>query len=496
MNNRLFIKLIKQLLLHLGIITGIVVFFTTFSGLCWAIGNPVGSGRVPPSHRRGGLIRSPNPIDTSGNLVITGNVGRGKHFRGVVPYQATSDFWGDTSSHPLHSFLRRSASSKDFGKPTGRYRPYYSPIRTITTIKPGQSGVFTPPTAKIRWHAVDSSALPLLPKKRDLSVPSTVVSNIKLRPMSLTPQEMEKAISSKIKKITAEQYEAHKKQYQHELQQISNKASELKQSLEISDNSLQQLTEKKVKEETQQQSETSSPKEKTDNDGKLDVFEQMRQQIDDLQDVFEQLSDNKQTKTVADGNETSNKGIFQKETSPAGELTGVELSTKAKTILGKHKTFVSFSKDKFDEHLRAGEEYLKQGKYYLAADTYTLASIYKPDNPLAYAGKSYALFAAGEYMSSSFFLSRAIEIFPEYAQFKIDLVAMVGNRDKLESRIIDVEKRLGKNNSAELQFLLSYIYYQIDRLERARKTIDAAYEKMPESSSVAVLKKVIGNSHK
>jgi tetratricopeptide (TPR) repeat protein len=144
--------------------------------------------------------------------------------------------------------------------------------------------------------------------------------------------------------------------------------------------------------------------------------------------------------------------------------------------------------------MRAGEQYLKQGRYYRAADAYTLASLYKPKDPLAYAGKSHALFASGEYMSSALFLSRTLQIFPEYARFKIDIVAMVGDRDKLESRIVDVEEWLKRSDAPELQFLLAYVYYQMDRLQPAKDAIGAAFKKMPQSPAVLALKKAIEDS--
>jgi len=169
---------------------------------------------------------------------------------------------------------------------------------------------------------------------------------------------------------------------------------------------------------------------------------------------------------------------YQEKSFPLDKVSGVDLSARARVILGSHRTFASFSKDKFNQHITAAEVYLKEGKYYRAANAYTLASIYKPDDPLAYAGKSHALFAAGEYMSSALFLSRALEIFPEYARFKIDIEAMVGDRDKLESRIVDVEQWLQRSEAAELQFLLGYIYYQIGRLEKAKEALKEAYEKV------------------
>ena len=63
MKNRLFIVIL-------------ILFFANHSRVCLGLDKtPLGSGRVPASAGRSGLVRSPNPIDRSGNLVVTGNVG-------------------------------------------------------------------------------------------------------------------------------------------------------------------------------------------------------------------------------------------------------------------------------------------------------------------------------------------------------------------------------------------------------------------------------------
>jgi tetratricopeptide (TPR) repeat protein len=263
----------------------------------------------------------------------------------------------------------------------------------------------------------------------------------------------------------------------------------------------------------------------------LDVYERMKQEIESIQAKYSILDtrDSKQTSSIEGEGPTGD--TSQEETEkektpleklrlkrltslteeeiealevelekeitsvkPREELSGVALSVRAKSIRGEHKTFASYAKDKFNEHMRAAEQYLKEGKYYRAADTYTLASIYKSNDPLAYAGKSHALFAAGGYMTSALFLSRALEIFPEYARFKIDLVAMVGDRDKVESRIANIEEWLQISDSGELQFLLGYVYYQLGRIVEAKKAIDAAYEKLSDAPAVITLKKAIDSA--
>ena len=228
--------------------------------------------------------------------------------------------------------------------------------------------------------------------------------------------------------------------------------------------------------------ELQRPMEQPGEDEQLDVYERMRREIDEFQQPFEQPTDAERTREAAEAKkETSGESAFElpavnremgtPQSPPLDELSDVDLAAQAKAILGSHKTFASFAKDKFNYHIRAAEVYLRQGKYYWAADSYTLASVYKPGDPLAYAGKSHALFAAGEYMSSALFLSRALEVFPEYARFKIDIVAMIGNMDKLENRIVDVKQWQETSSSAELQFLLAYIYYQMGRLEPAEEAL-------------------------
>jgi tetratricopeptide (TPR) repeat protein len=136
-----------------------------------------------------------------------------------------------------------------------------------------------------------------------------------------------------------------------------------------------------------------------------------------------------------------------------------------------------------------------------------LASIYKLDpgeagsDPvqagglaLCLAGRGHALFAAGEYISSALFLSRALKIAPEYARTKIDLTAMLGGQNKLNGRIADIKEWLGRSGSGRLEFLLGYVYYRMGRLNQAKQAIEAACEKMPQSPAVVAVKKAIDDA--
>jgi len=143
----------------------------------------------------------------------------------------------------------------------------------------------------------------------------------------------------------------------------------------------------------------------------------------------------------------------QKRSSPLDNLDKLsrdEISTEASRIMGSHNNLESLSQSRFNQHMRDAEEHLKAGSYYRAASCFSLASVYQADNPLALAGRGHALFAAGEYVSSALFLSRVLAINPEYLQTRVDLVAMLGDGNKLAGRIADIEQWLARSGSSQL----------------------------------------------
>ncbi|MHC4693477.1 MAG: tetratricopeptide repeat protein [Planctomycetota bacterium] len=556
------------------------VFFAVLSGTGRAqaqtgfgnpsISSPIGPPTVPQSSYQSGLFPSPNPINTTGNNVITGNVGGGKHFRGLVPYNAISDFRGIVPSTRTDSFLRRSASPGSINILPGGYNPFYSPSGTVTTTRPGLKSVVRPPTSQRQGRIVEGSTAPSVPQQQVLSSPQISTPDISYRPMRFKPRQLEKLILdgtltfAEAKRLVDEQNLAQMERLKQDLEQLEHKAPPLKQSLIVRDESqrplskleqdtatLQSPTLVKIREQEKKQEplrdkqisssednlvnliikQAKEAEKKEDDFSGLDVYERMKKEIENVQAKYsipyvlgskqasniageqprwgESQEEIKKEKTALEKLRLKNLSSLTEEeikalevelekeitsVKPHEKLSGVALSVRAKSIMGEHKTFASFSKDQFNEHMRAAEQYLKEGKYYRAADTYALASLYKSDDPLAYAGKSHALFAAGGYMSSALFLSRTLEIFPEYARFKIDLVGMVGDRDKVESRIADIKEWLQMSDSGELQFLLGYVYYQLGRFGEAKKAIDAAYEKLPDAPAVKTLKKAIDST--
>jgi tetratricopeptide (TPR) repeat protein len=136
----------------------IILFCISITPICYpaqnpSISNPAGVTTIPQSYYGGSLVDTSNPIDTSGNQIITGNVRQGMSFRGNVPYSSPSSFHANLGSSSLSSFMRDSAGAEDMGRyrtssqvaPTAgtNYQSYYLPSATVTTMSPNRPGVTT-----------------------------------------------------------------------------------------------------------------------------------------------------------------------------------------------------------------------------------------------------------------------------------------------------------------------------------------------------------------
>ncbi|MFB0552344.1 MAG: hypothetical protein ACETWQ_03420 [Phycisphaerae bacterium] len=636
----------------------IAVFFTLSSATSWsienpAIRNPAGSSTVPPSSIQSGLISNPNPIDTSGNLVITGNVRHGMHFRGTVPYSSTVSFRAGLGSSSLSSFLRDSAGTEDIGRYANGYsiQPYYLQSQTVTTTRPGYSGVFRPVTrindrtpqgqysAGMRGTGLDKQSLSgedfstwagssREPSGLELQEPQTqhdtsakplqIVKS--MRELQLLTRD-EEGISQQDQQLMVERYQEQKQETRLKTQEpeIKTQDPRLKTQEPLLKTQDQRLKTQEPGMALEQRFEVWSPEHKESQAAKIvqttepdfggdaltlaqadavvkgpafqdgstlqkvtgwepqagedkpdeygrdlqdqrnrlgsDVLEQIRQQLDDLtrsidarlQTTTEEARKDGSTKTdtvifpqatTIDWNkivrlyetekaqysqatnsqeeasleflETSKPESYREKSSPLDELNKLsqaDLSAKAKSIRGSHTNPETFSEAKFNQHMQAAEDYLKAGRFYAAADSFALASIYKLDPgeagsgpvqagglALCFAGRGHALLAAGEYISSALFLSRALDIAPEYVRTKIDLAGMLGGENKLESRIAEIKEWMGRSGSTKLEFLLGYVYYRMGRLGPAKQAIDTASEKMPQSPALVAVKKAIDDA--
>jgi tetratricopeptide (TPR) repeat protein len=639
------------------------------------ISNPVGSSTIPPSTYNNSLMNSPSPIDMDGNLLITGNVRRGRQFRGDVPYQSPTSFASSLGTSTLSSFLRDTAGPEDFRTYSNKYgtQPYYSPTETVATMMPGRSGIFMPESTRLSTRAqqdtrseasnvfgLDSTAneqplfsqgaiatdsgsqrpasqygplaqsklllenrfptsMTLNQKSAELLTPARIgirnqdressaelfreqVQNVDDRTRSTTtvpnpdPREnlWEKNEPLKFQsqqtnvdglrpefevQTSGQNQDKNRKQSTY----VNQEKSALEQPALSMDSASQENLflhkgtnfsgmSREFQTGKEQPSAVALDRTKNAISGQTgigqdleqrDVLERIRQQLEDLtksldaamqnRNEYKDVGPNPATapdqKALGYQHQTSARDVMnpggssnyyrprgaefpfnreelvpsaerglgqtdvnlqtgsefagisnyndsQKRSSPLDELKNLsqaEISTEAGRIMGSHNSLESFSQSKFNQYMREAETYLKTGRYYRAASCFSLASIYQPDNPLALAGRGHALFAAGEYVSSALFISRALTISPEYLRMRVDLGPMFDDENKLAGRIEEIKQWLARSGSSQLQFLLGYVYYRTGQLPQAKKVIDAAYQKTPESRAVQAMKITIDN---
>jgi tetratricopeptide (TPR) repeat protein len=556
----------------------ITLFFPLAASTSWSIenygiGSPIGSATIPQSSYRGGLYRSPNPIDTSTSQVVTGNVRYGRYFRQALPYSSPSSFQATLGSTDLDAFMRDSVGSEIWRRRSGTtgyqpYEHYYSQTQTVATTVPGRPGVFDPSGSRIDGRVPDIYGLePIvqqqvpykgfdsgltsptigqaMPERTDvLADTGEAIAPTRLRDRMLVPGS---------DYLARNRYQAY--QTKPDLTRDLQETDVSRENLTQPDAGLNLKTDHRTTEDpgrllepvpdgispkpvlTEQQSQRQTgrdvlrPDSGRESSGESplskvrplsemtgqELLEQVRRQLSERpsqalsrQTSQSNLGQASVTSEQAEGESTGQAKSFElygsdttlrRTTSDAltGEqkdvdrssykqpasvveqvngMSEVQLRAEARKALGPYRDIETYTRANFTRRFQEAVALLREGKYYRAADVFAMCSIYIPDHPAVYVGRAVALFGAGEYMSSSLFLARAFEAKPEYARTKIDLAGLLGGPDKVEKRITEVEYWLKHNQTGELDFLLAYVYYRIDRLDKAKAAIDAAAEKM------------------
>jgi hypothetical protein len=218
-----------------------------------------------------------------------------------------------------------------------------------------------------------------------------------------------------------------------------------------------------------------------------DFYEQLRRETDKAEEEAESTTADNLEET---GDKQQDKSDVELKGSEKIETPQVD-HAKAAAIRGPHKTFKSWAQAKYTEYMQAAGKFLKEGKFYKAADAFTLAGVYDLKNPLPLGGKSLALFAAGEYMSSAFFLQKAITMSPDYAKERINMTAVLADKDMIQDRIIELATCQQKSKSPALAFLMAYIFYQGNNMSGAQQSLKLASGQMGNDPALISLKKAI-----
>ena len=165
----------------------------------------------------------------------------------------------------------------------------------------------------------------------------------------------------------------------------------------------------------------------------------------------------------------------------------------ARVLMGSNKSYSEYADVKAADFIDTGDKYLKDGKFYKAADAYSLASIYAADNPRPFWGRGIALFAAGEYLTSSQYIERAIALSPEYAYRQMNIGFFIDS-ETLDMRLSNLNKWYETSGSPRFMLLASYIYYQRGDIAKAKESLDKAADQMTGRPAFEAMRKAISSS--
>ncbi len=485
---------------------------TTPSGasLTTPVSSPIGSPIAPPSvDGTGVVLNALSQYGIDGNLLVTGNVTGGRHFRGIVPYGSTTDFnYGplNLGSSSQNSFIRRSAGQPYLDSSPGVQQPYYLPSSTVTSLTRGTNSGLTSP--KVTFPGGSGKFTPATPP------PPLEPVYRKQRPWSLDLPELEKRINDQIDIENLPEEFRLPGQLPDEKTNISDYLSDQLTPQELTrELTPQELAQesKRLFDKTMQPPLPETPESLKEAAAKK-LAEQAQPDFLDF-DLFDELQtddepDPAKPDTKTDGEQpkpvSGIKALISKlSKADDPEDTGYKLDLPgpedlpepdhvlARKILGDHKNFKSLAAARFSEYIKAADAFMKEGKYYQAADTYILAGIWDSRHPIPFIGRAHALFAAGEYMSSAYYLARAFTLDPEYAKLKVDLVEIIGDKDLIENRVIEIITWQKQTDSGELAFILAYVFQHTDKAYAAKQIIVVATEKLPDDPAVAALADVI-----
>ncbi|MEN6309741.1 MAG: hypothetical protein ABFD91_18495 [Anaerohalosphaeraceae bacterium] len=442
-----------------------MVFMLLLAGgvIVAAVNNPAtrppgGSATGVPSSTRSSLIPNPRSTSTySSNDVVTGNVGGGRHFRGVVPYSSSYYVQGASSSS-VDDFLRRSANSRSTTA-AGGYQPYYDPRLAVgSDIRRQASG---------RTTAMINPYTPA-----NLPQTNNTPFSMQPRPISSRQEDLSQILSQQMKKGL--------------LDDKTRNTSDMNTLAKDADKTLYPKLEDLQKE---MQRDKPAPDQNLNDNRFLEIRNQILEELKTEQEKAEQ----EKSEQAAPETEAQPKPGMEPKKAESGQA---QPKLDGSGLLKEYKTFANLAQAKAGQYLDAGMQLIKQGKYYKAADSFSMAAIWQPNNGLVYAGQSWALFGAGEYMSSAYYLNRAIILEPRLAEQKMDLTALMAERDVYENRLVEMAEWQKRSQSGELAFLMAYFYWQDGKVEKARDLILIAQTLMPEDAAVKTLADVIGGKTK
>jgi len=140
-----------------------------------------------------------------------------------------------------------------------------------------------------------------------------------------------------------------------------------------------------------------------------------------------------------------------------------------------------------DMLIARGEAALKSRRYYDAADIFQQASMLAPGSASPILERGFALFAAGDYRSSSSEILRGLSLFPDMASLRIELDRIIGDDNVIALRCEDLRRHLSRGEDFQLRFLLGYVEFNSGAIVSGLRNLFRAADDAPVDSIVRVI---------
>lgn len=144
----------------------------------------------------------------------------------------------------------------------------------------------------------------------------------------------------------------------------------------------------------------------------------------------------------------------------AADMTGLEEPALSPEARAELINALRNGPQSFEDHMRLGDFRFFMGDFTLASESYRAAHKARPQDPFALFAMTHAAYANGEYRQALRCLEKALAIEPGWGLFEFRLQEFYGSAEEYDRHLRNLERQVEiRSGSADLKFLLAYIYY-------------------------------------
>jgi len=164
----------------------------------------------------------------------------------------------------------------------------------------------------------------------------------------------------------------------------------------------------------------------------------------------------------------------------AAELTGLEETPLSPEDRAKLIAALQSGPTTYEDFMRLGDFRFFMGDFTQASESYRAAHKARPEDAFALFALTHACFANGEYRQAVRYLEAALALQPNWGLYEFRLQEFYGDPDEYQKQLKDLQRMVElRTQSAEMKFLLAYIYYFSGRFADATDLLAACLRADP-----------------